>query len=1305
MKTYTSLHNHTHFSNLRLIDSINSVEALIDRAFELGLNGVAITDHDSVSAHVRAISYYNKKYEEHKDSFKLILGNEIYIARSDLNSETHEDGEPFYHFLLLAKDRIGHDQIREISTRAWRRAYHKNMMRVPTFKEDLEEVIGSNPGHVIATTACLAGYPGRMFISGQGENADPFIEYMFGVFGKENFYLEIQPSVTQPDQINFNNFMIERYWEKYKDNFIFTTDSHYLKKEDAILHKWFLQSAPGGKNRDVEEFYSSAYMMGMEEIYFYFKNKIDIEKINKMVDNTNKIGNMIEPFTLSHPQIVPTIKYGKISFTEEMKVIIDLFEANGLSNYEFLKYYINADNDADLYLAQLFLEGYYNRIYGSDDGVSVADRMDRLNYELEQIYEISKEMDQHLSDYFITMAKMMEIVWKEGDSIVGVSRGSAAGFLLNYLVGITQMDPQTQSLYIPPWRFIHKDRPGLPDIDVDTESTKRTKIFNKLQEYFNTIGADVVNVCTFGTLGSKKSIQTAARGLDIDDSVVSYLNSMIPNERGFDFTLSQCYYGDENNKPIKAFVEEMDENPDLWRLASAIEGLIVQLGVHASGILVVNGDIIKHNSIMRTSRGVVVSAYDLDDSEEMGGLKYDMLTVQALDKIRATLNYLLEDKVIEWQGSLRETYDKYLLPRNLNYTEPKMWEMLGRGEIIDVFQFDTAVGSQAVKIIQPKNVAELAVANSVMRLMAQDSTSDLPLDVYARQKNDLGIWYREMQNYGLKREEIEVLEPYLRPLYGVADSQEVAMQLTMDPKIADFSVTEANNLRRAIGKKDYFVLEETKKMFFEKGREIGTRQALLDYVWFIQLARQFGYSFSILHTLGYSTIALQEMNLAYFYPSIYWKTACLSVNAGAINEEDYYNLLDEGIIELDATDEEDKRTQNKVQYGKIATAISMFRNQNIKIETPDINLSRMGFTPDVENNSILYGIKGIIRVGEKVIDSIIVNRPYNSLEDFLKKMTDAAGRKLISKDRVVNLIKAGAFDRIENKSRKDILTKYIKIIADQKNKLTLSNFLMLMRKGFVPDILDAEKKVYNFTKYIRQFKEGTSYYILDEVAQEYFFEKFEEDKVIKKDGVVKISQSWWDGFYNNYMNKVRSWLRDNHDELLNKLNESLFLEEYEKYAQGDILDWELESLNFFYSGHPLQDLELPIKTSKLDEIKEGEAVGYWNFNGKRVPELRLHTIIGTVIERDKAKGIVTLSTPEGVIDIKLYKQLFAKYLHESDGLEQDENFFEKGTHLAVTGVKRGNVFAPKKYKKTPIELILKIVLDKDRKFVEFRVKS
>ena len=274
-------------------------------------------------------------------------------------------------------------------------------------------------------------------------------------------------------------------------------------------------------------------------------------------------------------------------------------------------------------------------------------------------------------------------------------------------------------------------------------------------------------------------------------------------------------------------------------------------------------------------------------------------------------------------------------------------------------------------------------------------------------------------------------------------------------------------------------MEEVRQLFYSMGTERGTSQAMLDYVWKIQMLRQAGYSFSVLHTMGYSTIALQEMNLVHQFPDIYWKTACLSTNANAVNEEDYEFLIEEEIItELD---EEDKQEGNKVQYGKVASALIDFKQQDTKIILPNINKSKLGFAPDLENNAILFGLKGITKIGTDLIMEIFKRRPFTSLNDFINKM-NSGEKSLISKDKIVNLIKSGCFDEVEKKDREEILKDYLASIADTKKNLTLQNIQMLIKNDLLPSSLEDEIKIYNFTKLLRKNKSSDKlYYVLDDV--------------------------------------------------------------------------------------------------------------------------------------------------------------------------------------------------------------------------------
>ena len=241
----------------------------------------------------------------------------------------------------------------------------------------------------------------------------------------------------------------------------------------------------------------------------------------------------------------------------------------------------------------------------------------------------------------------------------------------------------------------------------------------------------------------------------------------------------------------------MDQNPRLWEVAQNIEGLITHLGVHASGILCLNTPLTDNGAFMKTNNNQLVTAYDLHDQEFCGLVKYDALTVSALDRIHQCRNYRLEDGTRKWQGSLRATYDRYLSPEVLDYTMQEMWDMVADGSIRSLFQFDTNMGSQGISLVHPQSLQQLATTNAVRRLMAHGD-EELPLKKYAQFKSCPQLWYEEMAASGLNTEEVKVREKYLKDRFGIADTQEVIRQLVMDPHISNFDRKEANKLRKTV---------------------------------------------------------------------------------------------------------------------------------------------------------------------------------------------------------------------------------------------------------------------------------------------------------------------------------------------------------------------------------------------------------------------------------------------------------------------------------------------------------------------------
>ena len=316
---------------------------------------------------------------------------------------------------------------------------------------------------------------------------------------------------------------------------------------------------------------------------------------------------------------------------------------------------------------------------------------------------------------------------------------------------------------------------------------------------------------------------------------------MIPSERGFTWPLSDCVYGNEEKerKPIYQFINEVNNYEGLLDIMLSIEGIVNKRSIHASGVYIYNDGFLKYNAMMKAPNGQSITQFNMGDSDYMGSLKYDFLTIEALDKIRACLDLLSDDGEIEWQDNLKSTYDKYLHPDVLDYDDKDVWELAGTGEVINLFQFDTAVGALAAKKIKPQSLTELASANSLMRLMA-DHGSEQPVDKFIRMKNNITLWYQEMKNYGLNESEVKILEKYLLPVFGVANTQEDVMELVMDPATVNFDLQDANKLRKGIGKKNAVIIESVRKMFYDKGVEAGTRKALLDYIWNIQITPQLG---------------------------------------------------------------------------------------------------------------------------------------------------------------------------------------------------------------------------------------------------------------------------------------------------------------------------------------------------------------------------------------------------------------------------------------------------------------------------------
>ncbi len=1301
--------SHTHFSNLRLRDCIIKEKDLLNYAVELGHELVAVTDHETIASAIKVEKAAKKIRKEHPN-FKVIHGNEIYLCRNGLNAQNfNRDFDRYYHFILLAKDAIGHQQIREISTRAWHRSYMaRGMRRVPTYYQDIIDVIGANPGHVIGSTACLGGaLPTQLLKFRATEDFDlmekilTWCRQMDNIFGHGNFFFELQPAANK-DQKYVNRQLI-KLARDLDIKFIITTDTHYLKKEDKAVHKAYLNAQNG--DREVDDFYATTYLMGTEELEGYLGD-LTREELDEAYANIRLIGDMCENYSLMKSLKIPQLMWktpsGR-SIPDEMMQAIPYFHNFITSDFEGDKLLVDAIVDA----------------VSADPRLQNKETYEEINACLEMTWVSSEVNKTHWSSYYLNLQRIIDECWNAG-TLVGCGRGSGVGFIILYLLGITQINPMWETTKTFRWRFLNPARVSVLDVDVDIEGGRRKQVLNHLRDVY---GEDrVANVATFGTEKSKSAILTACRGLGIDVDVAQYLASMIEADRGMLRTLDQTFYGDEEAgfAPNQQFIREMTENyPEVWEVAKKIEGLICRLGEHAGGVIFVDEPFTNSTALMRAPNGDIMTQFDLHDCEDVSLIKYDLLSVEALDKMHICLDLLVEQGYIEAGASLKETYENTIGIYNLERSAPDMWKMVWEHKIHSLFQMEKQSGIQGIALVHPESVDDLATLNSVIRLMAQEKGGEQPLNKFARFKNDISLWYDEMRRYGLTPHEQEILEPVVKISYGMCESQEGFMQLVQIPECGGFDLNFADQLRKAIAKKNPAAYDELQKQYFATVKEKGLSEKLCNYVWNILVATSRGYGFNKSHTLAYSLIALQEMNLAYRYPTMIWNTACLISDSGGAEaaeveeEEDVYQeevcydggfedfAVEEDDSEEDEDEDEDgagakkkKKVQKSADYGRIASAIGKIKATGIVVAPPDINNSTFTFSPDVESNTIRYGMSGITRIGEELVRTIMANRPYTSISDFLKKVK-------VTKPQMVNLIKSGAFDSFG--PREEQMRQYINLVSDTKKRITLQNMKMLIDFGLVPEEYDLQRRVYNFNKYIKKMKLDATYYGLDNIAYAFYDKWFDIDELIQCEDTesgFKVKQSVWDNHYQHHMDIIRPWVRANADELLVQVNDKLTADLWSKYCLGSLSKWEMDSVSFYSHEHELARVDTEVYGfSQFEDLpEEPEIDRIISIRGKQVPLFKIRRIIGTVLDRDKSKKTVTLLTTGGVVTVKIYGGAFTIYDKQvsergADGKKHviEKSMFSRGNKIIVTGIRREDGFLAKKYKATPFHLIEQIV--------------
>jgi DNA polymerase-3 subunit alpha len=488
------------------------------------------------------------------------------------------------------------------------------------------------------------------------------------------------------------------------------------------------------------------------------------------------------------------------------------------------------------------------------------------------------------------------------------------------------------------------------------------------------------------------------------------------------------------------------------------------------------------------------------------------------------------------------------------------------------------------------------------------------------------------------------------------------MEILME--VANFTLGEANSARKVVAKKQMSKIPELREQVYSRF----DNAAAANYVWEVAVAPQLGYAFSLNHSLPYSFVGIQSIYFVMNFNPIYWNTACLIVNSGATDEE----------------------AGGSTDYGKIAKAIGDVRAAGINVSLVDINKSSFGFLPDVENNRILFGLKGMLNVGDDIIAAVIENRPYSSIKDFYYKVKP-------TKQAMISLIKGGAFDEFED--RKFAMAWYLWETCDKKKRITLQNMPGLIKYGLLPEDTNERvmaRRVFEFNRYLKAITKADPYaykdmYSLDTRALS-FLREIDCDDLMETDNLawfIKIKT--WDKVYQKYMDVFRDWITTDKDKILNDLNTIIFQEDWNKYAQGSISAWEMEVLCFYYHDHELAIIDQNrYGFADFNKLSEDPVVDRsFVKGGKEIKIFKLDKICGTCIAKNKTKSTVTLLTTTGVVNVKFRKEYFSLFdkqisVRQEDGTKKivEKSWFNRGNMIVVTGMRSGDDFISKKYAST-----------------------
>ena len=941
---FIHLHTHTHFS---LLDGLTKIDELIETAKKDGASAVAITDHGVMYG---VIEFYQKCK---KAGIKPIVGVEFYMAKkSRFDKVTKDDEKRNYHLLLLAKNSEGYKNLIKLTTIAHLEGYY--------YKPRIDwEVLQEHSNGLIACTACVGGEIQQLIIANKLDKAEQRILEYNKLFGQDNFYLEIQDHQDIPEQKVVNEKLIE-YSRKLNVPLVATNDLHYLHEQDADAQDILLCMQTKNKKDTLDRF-------KMHGVDFYYKTDKEMREIFRdtpdAIENTAKIA-------------------------EQCNLEIEL------GNIQLPHFDLPEGFDDKSYLEKLCKDSMLKRFGKTYEEVD-KEVQDRMNYEISVISKMGWPA------YFFIVADFVN--WsKENGIMVGPGRGSAAGSLVCYLLGITNLDPIKYDLLFE--RFLNPDRISMPDIDLDFADTGRDKVIRYVEDKY---GKDhVAQIITFGTMAARAAIRDVGRVLDHPYDYCDKLAKMVPMFS----TLNDAL---ENTQEFKDIYEQEAMAREIIDLALRLEGVSRHASTHACGVLITKNPLTDYTPLQYSTKKSenkeddknkkakkeeksIVSQYSLHPVEDLGLLKMDFLGLKNLSIIESAIRLV------------KTTFNIDIDIEKIPLDDARAYELFQKGETTGVFQFESSGMKRYLRELKPTEFEDIIAMVALYR--------PGPME-----------WIPDYISGKHKKRRIEYLHPKLEPIlrktYGVAIYQEQVMQMARE--LAGFTMAQADVLRKAVGKKIIKLLEEQKDKFI-KGCIVNNINENLARKIFAFIEPFAGYGFNRSHAACYALIGYQTAYLKAHYP-----------------EEFMAALL----------------TADQENIDRVAIEIDESRQMGIKVLEPDINESFETFTVvsqiphsslppsfkgEREVKSIRFGLRAIKNVGSNIAEVIIKERlkngKFKDISDLLERVT----HKDLNKKSLESLIKSGAMEGFGERgqllSNIENILAFSKEVTEQQNNGQVSLF-------------------------------------------------------------------------------------------------------------------------------------------------------------------------------------------------------------------------------------------------------------------------